>query len=293
MIALAVTSSRGRSSPPGSSRRPGRSTWSRRRCRIWPGSSACTPASATADPQRGIVLRRGGGRGDQVGGQRRGHRRVTPADADAAGGVGEDQPLGLQDAEQAAQRAGILGPGPAGPAGQPGGDVVAGDLPQRGVPAAGLSEEAADGTHVPDDRPAAAGRRRGPPCRRMLSQASASARICAGSPASCSSSQAASVSGRSSSSTPTAASTSAMCGNGMFRAVSCRTVLARTGSPGPWTASRIRRPRWVRDSVRGDHPRSPASRAASACARSARTGSSGGSWPLARDRSRGTSHRIS
>ena len=28
-----------------------------------------------------------------------------------------------------------------------------------------------------------------------------------------------------------------MCGNGMFRAVSCRTVLARTGSPGPWTAS--------------------------------------------------------
>ena len=56
-----------------------------------------------------------------------------------------------------------------------------------------------------------------------------------------------------------------MCGNGMFRAVSCRTVLARTGSPGPWTAIRIRRPRWVRDSVRGDHPRSPASRAASAC----------------------------
>ena len=56
-----------------------------------------------------------------------------------------------------------------------------------------------------------------------------------------------------------------MCGNGMVRAVSCRTVLARTGSPGPWTASRIRRPRWVRDSVRGDHPRSPASRSASAC----------------------------
>ena len=84
-----------------------------------------------------------------------------------------------------------------------------------------------------------------------------------------------------------------MCGNGMVRAVSCRTVLARTGSPGPWTAIRIRRPRWVRDSVRGDHPRSPASRAASACARSARTGVEGGSWALARDRSRGTSQSIS
>ena len=50
---MAVNSSSGRSSPPGSSRRPGRSTWSRRRWRIWPGSSACTPASATTTRSAG------------------------------------------------------------------------------------------------------------------------------------------------------------------------------------------------------------------------------------------------
>jgi len=84
-----------------------------------------------------------------------------------------------------------------------------------------------------------------------------------------------------------------MCGNGIFRAVSCRTVLAFTGSPGPWTAVRIRRPRWVSHSVRGDHPRSPASCAASACSRPAKMASMGGSWALTRDRSRGASQSSS
>ena len=84
-----------------------------------------------------------------------------------------------------------------------------------------------------------------------------------------------------------------MCGNGMVRAVSCRTVLALTGSPGPWTAGRIRRPRRTSDSVRGDHPRSPASRSASACSRSAKMASRGGSWALTWDRSRGASHSSS
>jgi hypothetical protein len=80
-----------------------------------------------------------------------------------------------------------------------------------------------------------------------------------------------------------------MCGNGMFRKVSCRTALALISSPGPWTAIRIRRPRWARDNVRGDHPRSSASRTASACSCSANSASMDGSWALTRDRSRGTS----
>src|SRR5262249_46511419 len=84
-----------RAGPPGVERRADQAGLVEARVADLAGQRGVDAGQGHHNPERGIVLRRGGRRGEQVRWQRGGHRRGSPADADPAGGVGEDQPLGL------------------------------------------------------------------------------------------------------------------------------------------------------------------------------------------------------